>query len=231
MNADAVHVHLQHGPVNRGHRAVVHQLADPVGDGNGVRDHGALLSTGHKTAAGVVRTIGEELAHDRATGRAQAPHCHRSGQAHQRQSVAQANLHNACRLLGVPPDPVVQRAVRLEVADAHPGGARGFAQRLDLLGQVRHQRFVVHLEVSTAETLPVRVRHLGAHRHSPIGREPADPPHRGCVAGVEAASDVRLGDNLHQRCVVGKAFADVGVEVEPPSHHAIVIGVVSSRSR
>ena len=88
--------------------------------------------------------------------------------------------------------PVVERAVRLDVADDPVLKAGLDAQRRDLLNDLLAQRLGIDLEVAPAESLAVEVRDVCADALVPQHGLGADGAHRGGVAGVEAAGDVAL---------------------------------------
>ena len=66
------------------------------------------------------------------------------------------------------------------------------------------------------EVRPVAVGDLGSDRDPAPRRFGADGTHDLGGAGVEAAGDVRRGDDAQQPGVVGDLLAEVGVEVDGP---------------
>ena len=118
---------------------------------------------------------------------------------------------------------VVERAVRLEVADAGAARAGERVERPDLVDDVGHELRRGHVDEPAAEAGEVAVADLGAHGDAARRGGPAHGQEHRRVAGVEAAGDVDARDDLDHRVVVAELPAteglpDVGVEVDGPRH-------------
>ena len=109
--------------------------------------------------------------------------------------VVHDGRHDRRRLPHVHRRRVVERAVRLDVADLLPLQAAEPVQRGDLVDDLVAQLDRLVLDPAPAEPGQVPVADLGADRDPAVGRLLAQPAHGDRVAGVEAAGDVRAGDH------------------------------------
>ena len=114
---------------------------------------------------------------------------------------------------------VVERAVRLHVAQRHArvGGER--RDRPDLVDDRRLELGRRHVEVAPPEPDEVRVAGMSAHGDAGGRREPDRPLDRQRVAGMGAAGDVDARDERDERLVVAhrprpQALTDVRVQVD-----------------
>ncbi len=175
---------------------------------------------GTSCAVGQVVPVGEALGHHPQSGPLGELGQHGPGWAeHGQFRVVVADRGDQRRRLRlVPGGGVVERAVRLEVAD--PGAVRP-AERVERAELVEHlvaQFREVVRDVPPAEAGEVPVAHLGADGDLPLRGGGADPAHGGRVAGVEAAGDVGRGDQVQQRLVVAEppgteSLTEISVEV------------------
>jgi hypothetical protein len=131
---------------------------------------------------------------------------------------------------------VVEGAVRLHVGDAGPGHPGDAVQGGELVEDVVGQLGRIDVDEPAAEPGQVAVGHLRADGDSPGGGPGAHAAHRRRVPGVEAAGDVRAGDDVEQGVVVpqspyAEALTEVGVEIHRPltggGHRRSVAGSTS----
>jgi hypothetical protein len=114
--------------------------------------------------------------------------------------------------------------VRLDVGDARARGPGDAVERGQLVQHVVGELCGVDVDEPAAEAGQVAVGDLRADRHPRGRRAGADPPHRGRVPGVEAAGDVRAGDQVEQGVVVpesphAETLTEVGVEIDRERGH------------
>ena len=170
---------------------------------------------GQQPAVGAVPTVGEALGSTtrpaRSAPRSSAPGMPSTG------SDPEPVEHRG-RLLLVVDDPVVERAVRLDVA--HRGARRGRdrGERPDLVGHLLAEHVGGDVAGDPAEVLPVVVGDLRPDRDTALGGLLAHRAHDLVVARVVAAGHVGAGHDGEQRRVVGDLLAEVGVEVDVPRH-------------
>ena len=160
---------------------------------SGSVEQGARLVAGQQPAVGVVAAVGEPLDVRRRPRRRGQRQQQRPG--HARAPAASpdpASTAAACSASSG--DPVVERAVRLEVAHPRPPRPRDRRQRRRPARRpARAARPAGTSQRDPAEASPGR-RRTPARRPRPrAGRLGADGAHRGRRAGVEAAGDVGAG--------------------------------------
>lgn len=109
---------------------------------------------------------------------------------------------------------VIERSVRLDVANARAGVSSDSRKRTDLFGDVGAQDVGRNVEPATAEPLPIAVGHLRTDSDVALGTGRRDAPHGLRVTGVEPARHVCARDEGKERVIVGVALADVAVEVD-----------------
>jgi hypothetical protein len=124
------------------------------------------------------------------------------------------------------------RAMRLHMLQRNPVAAAEFPHRADLVQDVVHQLVVVHVDEATAKALKVTVAGMHPKAHAIGLRQFHHAVDAVGVAGVEAGSDVRGGDQRHQglvRCLSQRpmaiALSHVAIQVDQSLH--VVSRVVS----
>ncbi len=159
-----------------------------------------------------VAAVGEPLDVRRPAGRRGQRQEQRPREAQHRQ-VAGSRQHGL-GLLGVVGHPVVERAVRLEVAHRRPL-APAIASSVATCSATSSRSTAQGTSRATRpKPARSRVGDLGSDDHPEPGRARADGPDRRGRPGVEAAGHVGRGDHLEQARVVGDLLTQVGVEVD-----------------
>ena len=118
---------------------------------------------------------------------------------------------------------VVERAVRLDVADPGALGPGDAVQRGQLVQDVGGELGRLDVDEPAAEAGEVAVGDLRPDGHARGSGAGAHAAHGRRVAGVEAARHVGAGDEAEQRLVVtqppdAEALPEVGVEVDGAAH-------------
>ncbi|KAG0764662.1 hypothetical protein G6F22_018179 [Rhizopus arrhizus] len=182
--------------------------------------HGALLAAGNQCALRGIGPVGEGLGHHAQAALSRQREQGRTGQADQRQRRVDLKDggDDVVALARVMRNGVVQRAMRLDVADLRARGRRQALERTDLIDDIRHQIGAGHVHVAPAETCQVRVGHVRAHRDAVGCSAFQRGQNTGGVARMETASHVRAGDQPQHCGVVAhgpgaQAFTQVAVQI------------------
>ena len=101
-------------------------------------------------------------------------------------------------------DPVVERAVRLDITHLAAGDPGEAVQCPDLIEDVVGETLGVHVDAAAAEASQIPVADLRTDGDVPGGRPVTDPAEDVRVTGVEAAGHVRAGHHVQQRLVIAQ---------------------------
>ena len=122
--------------------------------------------------------------------------------------------------------------MRLDVAHPGTGRPRETVERhRDLVDHLGGELVGVDVDEAPPEAREVAVADLGPDGNATLGGHPAGGQDDGGVTRVEAAGDVRAGDDVEHRLVVAEdppavGLAEVGVEVDGQLHRATVHATV-----
>jgi hypothetical protein len=99
------------------------------------------------------------------------------------------------------------------------------AESADLVDQHRLQFGCRKLHDPPAETLQVGKRRMRTEADAGGQRLPDRTPHHQGIAGMKTAGDVGRADDTQQFGIAAhlpgaKAFAEIGVEIDPACHHS-----------
>ncbi len=209
--------------VDRPHDAVAGEAHRRLRRGLRVAHDRTRPRAGDEPPGAVVGAIDEGLGRiAQAAGKGGALHRLRSGEADEHEPAARARGAARDRRgeLGVVDGLVVERAVRLDVAQRRAVGRGEREQRAHLVEHVGLDLGGRRLDLAAAEAAQVEVARVRADRDARARGERDRAVDHPRVAGVEAAGHVRRGHVLEQGLVGAQrpgseALAEVRVQVDP----------------
>ena len=93
-----------------------------------------------------------------------------------------------------------------------------FTQRLDLARHQIVQRPRRECVFDAAKIRSIREARMRPDRHAVGPRQGHRGAHRRCIARMRPASDVRRGDERHQRRITPRALAEITIEIDGNAH-------------
>ena len=206
-------------------RPSTHELHGTGGDGLVAGEQIAGLSTRDERAVGEVAPVDESLVHEGEAAFACPAGDRRTGETEQREGGVEVGdgAGHGIRLRVVGDDPVVERAVRLDVGDAGSRDPGDAVERRQLVEHVGVQLARRNIHRPSPEAREIAIGDVRADRDAVAGGRRAGREHDGCVARVEAAGDVGARHDAEHRVVVAHAprperLPEVAVEVDRAIH-------------
>src|SRR6266404_7620801 len=113
---------------------------------------------------------------------------------------------------------VVQGAVRFDMIRMHIQCGRDRLKNSKLICHGVEHFFGGHRQLLASEILAIEKTRMRSDSNSLLLRRGNGGVHRIGIAGVKTGRDIRRADQVEQLCVVSRAFAEVGVQIDRQFH-------------
>src|SRR6266487_6676585 len=126
--------------------------------------------------------------------------------------------HDCVGEIRIPYSHVVQGAVRFDVIRSHiqRGGDR--LKNSKLISHGVEHFFGGYRQLLAPESFAIEKTRMRSDSYSLLLRRGNGGVHRIGIAGVETGRDIRRADQVEKLCVVSRAFAEVGVQIDRQFH-------------